>query len=285
MWGEVRHDLTRRILVGILVAGPNSGGHLHPAFTIAFAIYKGFPWRKVPLYIFSQTLGAFIGGLLVYAQYYPQLHAETMEMIASGQQAEIFSPAGPAGAIAIFEPPFSNMGIVFVNELVSTIGLGILVFMILDPSNNFVSATTGPVFISLAFFAVICCYAGNGIALNTARDLGARMAAACIWGRHVFPARMTANTVLTNILGTSIGAGIQTIWLSDSVRPHTDHAIQHQALLQQEKEAHLHRIVTARSENTGGTLTRILTGGKLSTHSGQTGARPGSGDYSAKSPA
>ena len=39
------------IVFAIIVAAPVSGGHLSPSFTITFAIFKGFPLRKVPYYV------------------------------------------------------------------------------------------------------------------------------------------------------------------------------------------------------------------------------------------
>ena len=33
------------------------------------ATFRGFPWRKVPVYIFSQLMGALVGSLIVYANY------------------------------------------------------------------------------------------------------------------------------------------------------------------------------------------------------------------------
>lgn len=258
--------LTCRIVVGILTAGPNSGGHLHPAFTISFALFKGFPWRKVPQYIVAQTMGAFLGGLIVYGQYRPQFTEMTEKLVAAGKEAMVYSSAGPSGALAIYMPHYSSMGFVFMNEIFTSAALGILVFQVLDPSNVFVTPPMVPIFIALGFFGAVACYAGNGIALNTARDLGARFAAACFWGTGVFPARMTAEATFTNILGTTIGAAIQTFWLSDSIRPPTEHAIQAHVAQEKEKEAHLNRILTARSSDRGGQgmLSRVLTGGKAS---------------------
>jgi glycerol uptake facilitator protein len=39
------------VAFGVYVAGGISGAHLNPAVTLAFALRRGFPWRKVPSYI------------------------------------------------------------------------------------------------------------------------------------------------------------------------------------------------------------------------------------------
>lgn len=36
------------VMFAIIIAAPTSGGHLAPSVTVAFALFKGFPWRKVP---------------------------------------------------------------------------------------------------------------------------------------------------------------------------------------------------------------------------------------------
>lgn len=47
--------------------------HFNPAITICFATWQGFPWKKVPYYIFSQIFGAFIAGLVLMGQYHQQM--------------------------------------------------------------------------------------------------------------------------------------------------------------------------------------------------------------------
>jgi aquaglyceroporin related protein len=38
--------------------------------TTALAVFRGFPWRKVPIFILSQVLGALCGAAIVYANYF-----------------------------------------------------------------------------------------------------------------------------------------------------------------------------------------------------------------------
>lgn len=62
------------VLAGAYTALPLSGGHINPAVTIGVAAQSG-EWGKVPLYIVSQLIGAFIGAVLAWAAYYSQFAA------------------------------------------------------------------------------------------------------------------------------------------------------------------------------------------------------------------
>ncbi|KAH9479814.1 Aquaglycerol porin AQY3 [Psilocybe cubensis] len=46
-----------------------SGGHINPAVTLAMAVWRGFPWHKVPGYMLSQLLGSICGAAIVYGNY------------------------------------------------------------------------------------------------------------------------------------------------------------------------------------------------------------------------
>ncbi|BEI82124.1 hypothetical protein CcaverHIS002_0212840 [Cutaneotrichosporon cavernicola] len=254
------------VAVALIFIAPTSGGHLSPGVTISFAIFKGFPWRKVPHYIIAQIIGAFLGSLMVYAQFAPQFHAITDKMLAAGE--DIFSPASPVGAIALFVPENANLGFVLLNDFFCTFILGVAIYCVIDPTNVFITPSGGPLIIALTFFCVIACFAPNGIALNTARDLGARLAMACVYGRGAFPPKYTALACLSNILATQVGAMFQIMWLSDSIRPHSSGAIETHKHVLQVEEGHITRKLTARA-NAGyceesGPISRILSTGALS---------------------
>ena len=51
----------------ILFMGKVSGAHLNPAVSIAFALRRDFPWRRVPGYIVVQLIGATLAALVLHA--------------------------------------------------------------------------------------------------------------------------------------------------------------------------------------------------------------------------
>ena len=55
------------VLSIILFMGAVSGAHLNPGVSLAFALRGDFPWRRVPLYIVAQFVGAILATLLLVA--------------------------------------------------------------------------------------------------------------------------------------------------------------------------------------------------------------------------
>ncbi len=57
------------VLAVILFMGKVSGAHLNPIVTMAFALRREFPWRRVPAYVVVQLLGAVSACLLLWATF------------------------------------------------------------------------------------------------------------------------------------------------------------------------------------------------------------------------
>ncbi len=55
------------VMAIILFMGKVSGAHLNPAVSIAFALRRDFPWKRVPGYIVVQLAGATLAALFLHA--------------------------------------------------------------------------------------------------------------------------------------------------------------------------------------------------------------------------
>ncbi|CAO1630218.1 unnamed protein product [Parajaminaea phylloscopi] len=252
------------ITFAIVVGAMSSGGHFHPAITLCQVVFKGFPLKKAPMYIFAQLLGGFCAALVTYL-----CNREPIQMIdaglrLAGKEAQIYSAAGPAGIIALFPVAGRSYGTMFANEFFANLVIGLVIWACLDAQNIFVSPTVVPFTIGLVYATVVWGFITGGIALNTARDLGARFACGAIWGSKCFPPKYTALAALTNILATFCAVAIYTFLLSDSRRPPAPIALGH--LMEEEKQMHLHATRTHEelmerkgADGSGGLIKRMTT--------------------------
>src|SRR5450432_3025387 len=70
----------------ILTFGPVSGAHFNPVVTLADATQGGLPWREVPVYILSQTAGAFVGVGVAHVMFGQPLFAASQHVRAGMPQ-------------------------------------------------------------------------------------------------------------------------------------------------------------------------------------------------------
>ena len=176
------------VTFGVYVAGGVSGAHINPAVTLAFAVRRRFPWKKVGPYVVAQTIGAFLGAALVFLVYHDAINAFN--------QAIGTTRTGPKGNItfsifATFPAPYFNGGWVgpFIDQVVGTAFLLMFVVAVIDLRNTAVKANLGPFMIGLAVFAIGLSYGANaGYAINPARDFGPRLFAYFAgWGQVALP--------------------------------------------------------------------------------------------------
>jgi glycerol uptake facilitator protein len=148
------------VLMGICVAGRVSGAHLNPAVTLALAVFREFPWRKVLPYTLAQVGGAFAGAALVYINYLPALRAFDPDLSKTVGVFATFPAFPDAWAHGLFD------------QFVGTALLVGLIFAIADNQ----PAILQPVLIGLVVVAIGVSWGGmHGYAINPARDFGPRL--------------------------------------------------------------------------------------------------------------
>ncbi|KAF8209568.1 aquaporin-like protein [Mycena galopus ATCC 62051] len=207
------------IMLAITICSATSGGHFNPCITIVQMLFKGFPPLKGLRYIVSQIFGGYIACLLVYLQYSTTIKGLEALIPPAELAAMQFTPNGPAGILALYVTPGSNLGHAFVNEFVTDFFLAIVIFGSIDPSNVLVPPSMAPVTIALAYAAAIWGFAGNGLSANSARDLGGRFAAMTIWGKDaVGDHGYAAIAALTNIPATILACIVYELMFVDSDR-------------------------------------------------------------------
>ncbi|EXJ84599.1 hypothetical protein A1O3_05269 [Capronia epimyces CBS 606.96] len=207
------------IAFAIVTCAPVSGGHFNPAITICFAIWEGFPWRKVPHYIFSQIFGAFLAGLMLMACYWPQIQAA--KAIDIKEHGTAVYNGGVASILCVFpNPDQTNQGYLFFQEFFVDSYIGIIIWACLDRANPFVSAQSVPFTIGLAYATMVWGFAGNTISTNLARDLGTRIVAAIFFGGEAFTASSSYSwiSILVNIPATIFATGYYEFLMRDSLQ-------------------------------------------------------------------
>jgi glycerol uptake facilitator protein len=152
------------VTMGIYVAGNVSGAHLNPAVTLTLAIFRGFPWSKVIPYSLAQTVGAFLAAAVVYRNYLPAFRQTdpTLEKTA--------------GIFTTF-PAFPGLPTAgFVDQVIGTALLLLLIFAITDEFHAVPPANLTPVMIGLVVVAIGISFGGmHGYPINPARDFGPRL--------------------------------------------------------------------------------------------------------------
>ncbi|NXN55474.1 AQP3 protein, partial [Rynchops niger] len=177
------------VMLGILISGQVSGGHLNLAVTFAMCFLAWEPWIKLPVYALAQTLGAFLRAGIVFGLYYGR--CRNCLVFVGGrwmlfvtycrEDEELNNLFKRLMWIKLFFFPLPP-------QFIGTASLIVCVLAIIDPYNN-------PVPMGLEAFTVgfVVLVTGtsmgfnSGYAVNPARDFGPCLFTAIAgWGTEVF---------------------------------------------------------------------------------------------------
>ncbi len=199
------------VTMGICVAGKISGAHLNPAVTLALAVFRGFPWRKVLPYSIAQVAGAFFAAALVYQNYLPAFHR---------LDPQLESTAGVFTTFPAF-PALLQAG--FLDQVIGTGLLLLLVFAITDEFNSPPGANMAPLMVGLVVVAIGMSFGGmHGYAINPARDFGPRLFTAVAGFRNnglTDGIRVWWVPVVAPLLGGLAGAALYDFGIRRFLRP------------------------------------------------------------------
>jgi glycerol uptake facilitator protein len=162
-WTNINLAWGLGVMFGIYLAGRISGAHLNPAVTLAFALRRRFPWRKVLPYSLAQTAGAFSAAALVFVNYYPAFQKVDPRLEKT------------AGVFATFPAFPAAITHSLLDQIVGTALLLLLICAIVDERNQ-PTAPLAPTLIGLVVVAIGASFGGmHGYAINPARDFGPRL--------------------------------------------------------------------------------------------------------------
>lgn len=148
------------LMVGILVSGGVSGGHLNPAVTFSMTCIGKCKIIQLPVYWAAQYLGAFLAASVLFGIYADGITLNGGKTLAN---AGIFA-SYPASA------ELSTTTLVF-DQMLGTAILVVIILAVTDSKNMKVPSGLVPLLIGLGLTSIHLSFAYNaGCAVNPARD-------------------------------------------------------------------------------------------------------------------
>jgi aquaglyceroporin related protein len=198
------------LALGVWVSGGISGGHINPAITLAMATWRGFPWRKVPVYILAQVLGGIFGSAIVYGNY-----VNAINIFEGGNNIRTQATASLFATYAL--DYLTNISCFF-TEFTGTM---ILALMIVAGSDKYNMAPPQGLLPLIIFITILGIGVALGMqtsfALNPARDFGPRILLAFAgYGAEVFNYRgqyWLWCPIIAPILGAQVAVGFYDLFL------------------------------------------------------------------------
>ncbi|KAK3082763.1 hypothetical protein FSP39_004651 [Pinctada imbricata] len=173
------------LALGIYFGGGVSGGYVNPAITLGFCLSGRIPWKKFPVFVPAQFLGAFTAAAINYG-----LYLDAINHYDNGTRSTT-GPNSTAGIFVTFPQEFVSTTTAYFDEVFCTFILVGASLAITDPRNMLPNNGFLPVALGSVVFAIGTSFGFNsGYAINPARDLSPRIFIALAgWGTEPFTFR------------------------------------------------------------------------------------------------
>lgn len=142
------------VMLGVYASGI-SGGHINPAVTFANCVFRGFPWKKFPVYAVAQTLGAMAASGVVYANYYSAIDA--YEGGAGIRTVPGYSDTASAGIFCTYPQEFMTTTGQFFSEFIASTLLMFMIYALKDDGNIGAGNLT-PLGLFFVIFGIGACF-------------------------------------------------------------------------------------------------------------------------------
>ncbi|GAU88236.1 AQP6 [Ramazzottius varieornatus] len=188
------------VAFGVYVAGGVSGGHLNPAVSLAMCLLRKLKWRKLPVYMAAQYLGAWTASACILMIYYDALvHHE--------RNTNTSRELDTAGIFASYPQSFLTWQNGLADQIFGTMLLMLGILALTDERNSNPHKGIVPILVGLLIAAIGLSFGYNcGYPINPARDLGPRIFTAMAgWGSKTFSVN-NYNWFWIPVIGPHIGA-------------------------------------------------------------------------------
>ncbi|CAI4228674.1 unnamed protein product [Auanema sp. JU1783] len=168
-------------MFAVFLAASISGAHLNPAISFAQWLLGNVPFWKLPMYMFAQVVGAYLGSAVTYFGHHDDLHK------IDGGIRYVTGSKATAGLFTTFPSAHMSVWGSFLDQVIGTAILSGLICLITDKRHQIPSAFVPPLAGGIMSMVAMTYGANGGFAINPARDLGPRLFCLCSgYGWEVF---------------------------------------------------------------------------------------------------
>lgn len=159
------------VFMGMITAMSNSGAHINPMVTTSFVAIGRLSWKRAPIYLLAQYIGAFLAAVVVFMNFENALFKFDggVRLFAGGMNAT-------GGPFATAPNDASSLLTCSIDTILVSFLLMFAICGITDKKNSGVPVSLYAPYVSAVVMGLCSSFSFNcGVAMNPARDLSPRL--------------------------------------------------------------------------------------------------------------